>query len=106
MSGGFLSHGGTIIKFKPSILIGFPIINKYYKPSINGGGIPYGKLQRSSLWYQKDQKRHGFFRDMYEEGEATKTMGFRFFHEIGLVYFGDNNETMVFYIMNFHVGII
>ena len=43
---------------------------------------------------------------MYEEGEATKTMGFRFFHEIGLVYFGDNNETMVFYIMNFHVGII
>ena len=79
MSGGFLSHGGTIIKFKPSILIGFPIINKYYKPSINGGGIPYGKLQRSSLWYQKDQKRHGFFRDMYEEGEATQNDGFSFF---------------------------
>ena len=58
------------------------------------GGIPYGKLQEvfsgefflgPTVLVGPSNGLRWFFRDRYEEGEATKNDGFSFFHETGLL---------------------
>ena len=79
MSGGFLSHGGTIIKFKPSILIGFPIINKYYKPSINGGVSPMESSRGHLSGIKKTKKGTGFSATCTRKVRPQKRWVFVFF---------------------------